>query len=166
MVDTVTSAAKAAAGKALPKSSKAQNSISNCLRHRDFVLVMKPPFHFAQGLLFRRGVTSFRCWIALADGGHAAGRVGALGLAAIPVVAVGPVIAASPALREWAVHAAVIMVAAGPVLHKTLKRPMTAIGKLHGIPPSVQDLGFAVYIQNALRRVISFTVKRIFAFDY
>lgn len=146
MVDTVTSAAKAAAGKMLPKSSKAQNRISNCLRHRDFVLVIKPPFHFAQGFLFRRGVTPFRCWIALADGSHAAGRVGALGIAAIPVAAVGPVIAASPALRERPVHTAVIMVAAGPVLHKAFKCTMTAIGELHGIPPSVQDSGFAVYI--------------------
>lgn len=130
MVDTVTSAAKAAAGKVLPKSSKAQNRISNCLRHRDFVLVIKPPFHFAQGLLFWRGVTSLR-WIALADGGHAAGGVGTLGIAAIPVAAVGPVIAASPALRERPVHTAVIMVAAGLVLHKAFKRPMTAIGELH-----------------------------------
>lgn len=44
MVDTVTSAAKAAVGNMLPNSSKAQNRISSCLRHRDFVLVMIPPF--------------------------------------------------------------------------------------------------------------------------
>lgn len=142
MVDTVTSAAKAVAGKVLPKSSNAQNRISSCLRHRDFVLVMKPPFHFVQGLLFRRSITSLRCWIALADGGHAAGRIGALGIVAIPVATVGPVIAASPALREWPVHTAVIMVTAGSVPHKAFKSAMTAIGKLHGIPPSVQDLGY------------------------
>ena len=56
---------------------------------------------------------------------------------------------ASPALRAGPVSAAVMVVAAGPVLHETFKRPMIAIGKKHGTPPFKMNLGFAVYIRNA-----------------
>lgn len=59
---------------------------------------------------------------------------------------------APPALRIRPVHAAVIVVASGPALHETFKRPMIAIGKKHGIPPFKMSLGFAVYIKNASHR--------------
>ena len=56
------------------------------------------------------GTTSFPWRIALADGGHAAGSKGTLGKLAVPILAVRSVPAAAPALRVWAVLAAVIVV--------------------------------------------------------
>lgn len=84
-----------------------------------------------------RCTTSFRLRRALADDGHAPGRIGAFREMAEPVAAVWPVIATSPALRVCPVHAAVIVVTAGLVPHHAFKRPMTAVGKLHGISPFV-----------------------------
>ena len=56
------------------------------------------------------GTTSFPRRIALADGGHAAGSKGTRGKIAVPIFAVRSVPAAAPALRMWAVFAAVIVV--------------------------------------------------------
>ena len=71
---------------------------------------------------------------ALFDSGHAAWGVGALGVLAVPILAVRPVTAVAPALRKQAFCAAIIE-DAGLVPHKALKSPMIAIGKKHGIPP-------------------------------
>ena len=81
----------------------------------------------------RGNITSFE-WMALANGGHAAWGVGTLGVLAIPILPLRSVAAAAPALRERAIHAAVVVVA-GLVPHETFKSPMIAIGKIHRIPP-------------------------------
>ena len=92
------------------------------------------------------GTTSFPRRIALADGGHAAGSKGTLGKLAVPILAVRSVPAAAPALRVWAVLAAVIVVGAGCPSHETFKSPMIAMGKIHGIPPFKGQIGALRYI--------------------
>ena len=92
------------------------------------------------------GTTSFLRRIALADGGHAVGGVGTLGKLAEPILAVRSVPAAAPALRVWAVVAAVIVVGAGCSSHETFKSPMIAIGKIHGIPPFKGQIWASRYI--------------------
>ena len=85
----------------------------------------------------------FRSRIALADGGHPAWGVGTLGVLAVPILSVGSVAAAAPALRKRAVRAAVVVVA-GLVPHEALKRLVIAIGEIHRIPPFGSGLGLAV----------------------
>ena len=102
------------------------------------------------------GTTSFPRRIALADGGHAAGSKGTLDELAVPILAVRSVPAAAPALRVWAVLAAVIVVAAGCPSHETFKSPMIAMGKIHGIPPFKVKLGLC-----GIYKKIRFKVKRI-----
>ena len=80
------------------------------------------------------GLTSVPRRIALADGGHPAGGVGALGVLAVPILPLRTVTATTPALRERAVCAAVVLIA-GLVPHEAFKGPMLAIGKVHDIPP-------------------------------
>ena len=80
---------------------------------------------------------------ALFDSGHAAWSVGTLGVLAVPILAVRPVAAAAPALRERAVRAAVVVIS-GLVPHEALKRPVIAIGEIHRIPPFEFGLGLAV----------------------
>ena len=86
------------------------------------------------------GITSSPRRIALADGGHAAGSKGTLGKLAVPILAVRSVPAAAPALRVWAVRAAVVVIA-GLAPHETFKSPMIAMGKIHGIPPFKGEFG-------------------------
>ncbi len=69
---------------------------------------------------------------ALFDSGHAAWGVGALGLLAVPILAVRPVAAAAPALRERAVRAAVVVIS-GLVPHEAFKRLVIAIREIHRI---------------------------------
>ena len=91
---------------------------------------------------------------ALFDSGHAAWGVGALGLLAVPILAVRPVAAAAPALRERAVRAAVVVVA-GLVPHETFKRLVIAIGEIHRIPPFGSGLGLAVGIAIYMKKRVS-----------
>ena len=81
----------------------------------------------------RVGVTS-RNRIAPANGGHSSKGIGALGVLAVPILAVRPVAAAAPARRAETVHAAVVVIA-GFVPHEAFKSPMTAIGKARDLPP-------------------------------
>ena len=80
---------------------------------------------------------------ALFDSGHAAWSVGTLGVLAVPILAVWSVAAAAPALRERAIHAAVVVIS-WLVPHEALKRLVIAIGEIHRIPPFVFELGLAV----------------------
>ena len=94
--------------------------------------------------------------LPLIDGGHAAWGVGTLGVLAVPILTVRSVAAAAPALREWAVHTAVVVVA-GLVPHKAFKGSVIAIGKIHWIPP------FAVnWAARCIYKKLRFTVKRNF----
>ena len=103
--------------------------------HFVFTIGMIPPcFGFAGLGRCWGGLTSIPRRIALFDGGHAAWGIGTLGVLAVPILPLGTVAAAAPALRERAVRAAVVVVA-GFVPHEAFKRPMIAIGKIHGIPP-------------------------------
>ena len=97
------------------------------------------------------GLTSFPRRIALVYGGHAAGSIGTLGVLAVPILSVGAVAVAAPALRERAVRAAVVVVA-GLVPHETFKCLVIAIGKKHWVPPFGFGLGLAEYIKKRVSR--------------
>ena len=103
--------------------------------HFVFTIGMIPPcFGFAGLGRCWGGLTSIPRRIALFDGGHAAWGVGALGVLAVPILSVGSVAAAAPALRERAVSAAVVVIS-GLVPHETFKCLVIAIREIHGIPP-------------------------------
>ena len=130
-----TSSAKAHTGKAAHKRSMVQSVTASRFVHFVFTIGMIPPcFGFAGLSRCWGGLTSIPRRIALFDGGHAAWGVGALGVLAVPILSVGPVATAVPALRKRAVRAAVVVVA-GLVPHEAFKGPMIAIGKIHGLPP-------------------------------
>lgn len=94
---------------------------------------------FCWGNRLRGRITPFLRRTALADGGHAAGGIGTLGVFAVPILTLRAVEATAPAFRKRPVHAAVVVIAAGSPLHETFKSPMIAIGKIHDIPPSGLD---------------------------
>lgn len=73
----------------------------------------------------------FLCWLALTDGSHVARGIGVLNIAAKPIAAVTPLIAASPSLRVRPIRTAVIVLASGPVPYKAFKGLIPAIGELH-----------------------------------
>ena len=92
-----------------------------------------------------RGCITPFAWIARVNDGHTAGGKGTLGVLAVSILAVRSVAAATPAFRERAVHAAVVVVA-GLVPHETFKGSMIAIGKVHEIPPSIKNwAGMDIY---------------------
>ena len=80
------------------------------LRHFVLRIGNQPPFKIFGKKRLADGITPFPRRIALSDGGHAAGSKGTLGILTVPVLAVRPVPVAAPALRVWAVLAAVIVV--------------------------------------------------------
>ena len=103
--------------------------------HFVFTIGMIPPcFGFAGLGRCWGGLTSIPRRIALFDGGHAAWGVGTFGVLAVPILAVRSVAAAAPALREWTIRTAVVVIA-WLVPHEALKRLVIAIGEIHRIPP-------------------------------
>ena len=124
--------------------SMVQSVTASRFVHFVFTIGMIPPcFGFAGLKRCWGGLTSIPRRIALFDGGHAARGVGTLGVLAVPILAVRSVAAAAPALREWAVRAAVVVIA-GLVPHEAFIRLVIAIGKIHRIPPFEFGLGLAV----------------------
>ena len=105
--------------------------------------MIPPCFGFAGLKRCWGGLTSIPRRIALIDGGHAAWGVGTLGVLAVPILPLGTVAAAAPALRVRAVRSAVVVIS-GLVLHEALKRLVIAIGEIHRIPPFGSGLGLAV----------------------
>ena len=113
--------------------------------------MIPPCFGFAGLKRCWGGLTSIPRRIALIDGGHAAWGVGALGVLAVPILAIRSVAAAAPALRERAVRAAVVVIS-GLVPHEAFKGPMIAIRIIHGIPPFGFGLGLAVFMKKSVSR--------------
>ena len=109
--------------------------------------MIPPCFGFAGLKRCWGGLTSIPRRIALSDGGHAAWGVGTLVVLAVPILTVRSVAAAAPALREWAVRAAVVVIS-GLVPHEALKRLVITIGEIHRIPPFVFELGLAVGLRS------------------